>query len=66
MSLAGDFVTLVAPVHHKDGIQRSISTANGVKITKEYSRGHQLLSVGHIFSILIKIYKTYGKMATHG
>ena len=45
----------MTPVHHKGTIQRSISTANGVKITQEYSRCHQILFVGHISRILIKI-----------
>ena len=43
------------PVHHNGAIQWSINTSNGVKSTKEYSRGHQILSAGHISSILIKI-----------
>ena len=57
---------VAGPVHHKGAIQRSISTANGGKITNEYSRGHQILSVGRISSILIKICQEYGKIAPRG
>ena len=54
----------MTPVHLKGAIQRSISTANGVKSTQEYSRGNQILSVGHISDILIKICRKYEKIAS--
>ena len=44
----------MTPVHHKGAIQLLISSANGVS-SKEYYRGHQILSVGHISSISITI-----------
>ena len=56
----------MTPVLHHDAIKQSKSSANGVKITQEYSSGHQILSVVHISSILIKIYRKYAKIAPRG
>ena len=52
--------------HFKGDIQRSTSIANGGKITKEYSRDHQISAAGHISSLLIKICQQYGIIAPYG
>ena len=57
LPLWGHFRTrTVTPILHQDPIKQSRTTTDDVKSTKEYFSGHQILSAGHISSILIKIY----------